>query len=902
MRDRTPSWIKGGLTWWARWVTRHAVWVLIAAPFVAGALGVYTVRNLGIDTDTGRMVDDELDYRRVYLAFQAEFPNQGDELLVLIEGSTPDLAEDATRALVRELRRDTANFESVYQPGGGEFFERQALLYMDVDSLASMVDRMEDLAEWLRDLERDPTIAGLSATLSRAMAEPADTDLRPFLGLVAATAYAATEGRFQPVSWQALMQGRAPTSSELRRIVILTPRLDDGKALRAGDAIGAVRTVASELGLNERNGIRIRLTGTVAIEHEELVTAVGGVRQAGLLALLMVTGILYLGLRSWRLMAAALATLVVGLIGTSAFAAFAVGDLNLISIAFAVLYIGLGIDYAIHLCLRYRELRLAGEDTDHALHTAVRQIGASLLLSAVTTAACFYAFIPTDFAGVSELGLIGGTGMFVSLLATLTLLPAILHLWPPNLSPRENGSAAPRGMPRMSRAVTRHTRLILTGAGVLTLAALVLVPRARFNHNPLDLRDPGTESIQAYRTLLADSTAKPLTVSVLRGDLDALRATATRVEPLDVVEGVRLIEDFLPGEQDSKLSLIARLGSTLGPPDESPAAPAPVQTVEGGTEDRVPDGAQDALRALQASLTEFRWRADPEEAEMARMLYQLLRRWDRYLAEWAPSARAEHAARLETALVGSLPARIRSLRVALEAEPIELASLPSDLRSRWIGINGSRRLQVIPRESLETTEELRRFIDGVRTVAPDVTGGPVSELETARVAVRSFRTALLWAVLATTALLLLLLGSPGAAALVVAPLIIAAIWTGAGTVVFGMRFNFANVIALPLLLGVGVDNGIHMVHRNRSEPDHDKGRTVGGIGAGTLATSTARAVLHSTLTTIASFGNLAFATHVGMASMGKLLTIGMFCVLAATLLVLPALLAATAPKEEARRA
>jgi hopanoid biosynthesis associated RND transporter like protein HpnN len=603
-------------------VTRHAVWVLIATPFVAGGLGVYTVRNLGIDTDTGRMVNDELEYRRVYLEYQAEFPNQGDELLVLIEGSTPDLAEDATRALVRELRRDTANFESVYQPGGGEFFERQALLYMDVDSLASMVDRVADLAEWLRDLERDPTLSGLSATLSRAMAEPADTDLRPFLGLVAATAYAATEGRFQPVSWHALMQGRAPTSSELRRIVVLTPRLDDGRPLRAGDAIDAVRAAALELGLDERNGIRIRLTGTVAIEHEELVTAVGGVRQAGLLALLMVTGILYMGLRSWRLMAAALATLLVGLIGTSAFAAFAVGDLNLISIAFAVLYIGLGIDYAIHLCLRYRELRLVGEDTDHALHTAVRQIGASLLLSAVTTAACFYAFIPTDFAGVSELGLIGGTGMFVSLLATLTLLPAILHLWPPKLSRRENNFSAPRGMPRMGRVVTRHTRLILTAAGVLTLAALILVPRARFNHNPLELRDPGTESIQAYRTLLADSTAKPLTVSLVRGDTDALRATARRVEPLDVVDGVRLIEDFLPGEQESKLRLIARLGSALGPPDGIQALPAPGEGRADGpgegsadgpgegsagvSEDSVPDVSQDALGALQASLTEFR--------------------------------------------------------------------------------------------------------------------------------------------------------------------------------------------------------------------------------------------------------------------------------------------------------
>lgn len=856
---------------------RRATWIVVATPFVAGALLLYTVRNLGVDTDTSRMVSDDLEYRRAYLAYQAEFPIHQGEVLVLVEGVTPDVAEDAARALATELRRDTAVFESVYRPGGGRFFDRQALLYMDADSLARMVDRVEEVGEWLRDLERDPTLRGLEATLSRAMRERPDADLRPFLGLIAASVYAATEGSFQPVSWQALLQGRVSEPSERRRLVVVRPRFD-GTAFPAGEAIGRVRTLVTELGLVERNGVQVRLTGTEVIEHEELLSAVGGVRQAGLLALVMVIGILYLGLRSWRLMAASLASLIVGLIGTSAFAAFAVGDLNLISIAFAVLYIGLGIDYAIHLCLRYRELRLLGESSDYALEHAVRQIGASLTLSAVTTAASFYAFIPTDFAGVSELGMIGGTGMFVSLLVTLALLPAILHLLPMRVGGSESGGGAPGGLPGAGRLVQRWGRPILGVAGVVTLVSLALVPRARFNHNPLDLRDPDTESVQAYRSLLADTAAQPLTISILRSDSEAARATAERVKLLSQVDGVRVLEDFLPGEQETKLGHIARLDSILTAPRASSEARAVIES--GG----------DPLGALQGSLTEYRWRAEPEQAALARQLYHLLRRWERRLAEWPVPGRAEHSARLETALVGSLPGRLDALRAALGAEPVELADLPDELRSRWIGIGGQRRLEVLPRESLETTDQLRRFIDEVRTVAPDVTGAPVSELETGRVAVGSFRTALIWALIAVSILLLLLLRSPIGAALVVGPLIVAGIWTGAAVVAFGLKFNFANVIALPLLLGVGVDNGIHMVHRDRS--GSEGGNPIGGEpGGGTLATSTARAVLYSTLTTIASFGNLAFASHVGLASMGKLLTIGMLSVLGATIVVLPALLA-----------
>jgi len=200
-----------------------------------------------------------------------------------------------------------------------------------------------------------------------------------------------------------------------------------------------------------------------------------------------------------------------------------------------------------------------------------------------------------------------------------------------------------------------------------------------------------------------------------------------------------------------------------------------------------------------------------------------------------------------------------------------------------VGKDGRYRIEILPSEPLVTNERLWSFVDDVRDVIPDATGQAVTELEAGRVASSAFRMGLLWASLATVILLLALLRNPRAVALVVGPLLLAAIWTAGLMSYFDLPFNFANVIGLPLLLGIVVDNGIHMVH-------HALGERPGESGP--MASSTSRAILFATLTTMASFGNLAFAPHVGMASMGKLLTIGMTCVLIATLVVLPALLEA----------
>jgi len=623
-KDLTERWFLA----WSRGVRRRARLIVWLTPLLTGGLALYTARTLGVNTDTSSLVSDDLEYRRVFKAFQNAFPGQADEIVVVIEGVTPGIADRAVRALAAELVTDTMAFASVYAAGSDPFFDQHGLLYLDVDSLRALRDRLEGSSLLLRDLDARPTLDGLADGLGDAVG--GSGDMAPILGLLTATAFAASEGRFVPVPWSVLVTGRAPEPRDRRRTLTLYPRLDFDNAVPGREALERVRGAARRLGLTERAGVRIRLTGSIAIQAEELVSAVAGARQAGLLALVSVAVILFLGLRSGRLIFATLATLTVGLIWTSAFAAVAVGTLNLISVAFAVLYIGLGIDYGIHLSLRYRARMAGGSSPGDAIDAAVSEVGPALALSALTTAACFYAFIPTDFTGVSELGLIGGTGMFVSFLVTLTLLPALLAVFP--LRSVSGAQRSLRGLPGLGAFVQKWRRPILGATALVTVAALTLVPEIRFDYNPLNLRDKGSESVIAYRALLADPVARPLTISVLRADSAAIAEVDDAVRPLDVVDGTRSIFDFVPPDQTPKLAILADLGRLLG---------------GGGQAANVASDSGSAH--LRETLNAYRWRGTPEERTAALRLFHVLGGWERRVEGWPEAERGAQTRALEAA-------------------------------------------------------------------------------------------------------------------------------------------------------------------------------------------------------------------------------------------------------------
>lgn len=871
---------------WIVWSASHARMVFLCGVGLALPMFWYGFTHIQVDADTGNLVSDRLPWRRAHSEMERAFPHLVDEIQVVIDGESPEIAMEAQSRLAAILRERTDIFSTVYAPGAGEFFDRHALLYSSTEELDALAARMHDYRWMWLALEENPTIGGLVSVLDRAAADSAiDFEPAPVLQAIGGAFYAGWKGHFFTFPWSDLTRGRRADSQELRRFVLAKPILDFSSSRPAGATMATIRRAAAQLNFDPR-AVRIRVTGSEAFEHESIDSALSDVPKLLIGALVLVSLVLFVALRSARLVAACLCVLFAGLAGTAAFAAVAVTRLNMISVAFAVLYVGLGIDYAIHFCLNYVEAR--GETRSHleALRLTGERAGVALFLSAVTTAFCFYAFMFTDFTGVADLGKIGGTGMFISFVVTLGFLPALLSLRPFRLpEPDADDSASrleaatrqPRPMAWLDRVVVRRSGYILLTAVVLGVMSAVLVPFVRFDQDAINMSDPDSESVRILRELLDDPNTAVRAVSMVEPDSARAETVAARLNKLDIVRGSLTLNAFVPENQEDKLATIRELAAGLGPvPDRVNDPPAASAT-----------GNPEHARRMEA-VERLRWTTmdlcrgqDSVTEASARQLLFLMVMWNSNLRRYPENTQVSKAARLEESLVGTLPAVQKRLRRALTANPVTRDSLPASLRERWVAANGSERVQVLPAERLDTPEQVRDFVEAVQAEEPAITGMAVENVELGKVTVRAFRLAFGLALLATAATLLLLLGDPRASAFVLLSLLLATLLTGAAAVVFDISFNISNVITLPLLLGLGVDAGIHIVHRHR-QPARD-----GEL----LDTATGRAILYAALTTMAGFGNLTLASHRAISGMGALLVVGMVSVMACTLIVLPAIMA-----------
>ncbi len=863
------------LSHWVEFVIRFAPWVLVSSAVVTGMLLYYTVNNLGISTDTTDMLSESVRFRLIHEEYKRAFPQYHNTLLIVIDGDTPDIAQDAGSALAGRLKREPGLFHSVYLPGGERFFKKHALLYLSPSELEDLADNLAKVQPFLAKLARDQSICGLFSILYSAVEAVMDgdeIDLSPLFERVNSAIEAVLNQRFYELSWLELMQGGKSDPDERRRFIMVRPRLDYSRLMPAKAAMEAVQRFAGELKLNRDNGIRLRITGDAALEYEEMQGVRRGALIAGLLAFVMVGVVLFAGLGSPRLVFSTLLTIIIGLIWTAGFATAAVGHLNMISVAFGVLYIGLGVDYAIHFCLRYKELMGQGNTCSESLSRTARDVGSSLVLCACTTSIAFYAFIPTAFAGVAELGIISGTGMFIGLFVNLTILPALLGLMPLSRKAIRPKMAQGRLTGVLLTLPGRHLNGIRAGALIVGVGALLLLSQVKFDRNTLNLKDPKSESVTTFVELLAQGKNSPWSLKVLAPNAETAREYADRLNLLDVVDKSVMIADFVPTGQDEKLAIIEDISLIVGPDQIA------IDRKRVYTNSEQITSLANLIQILEVFLT--RENHSPLSVE-AKHLLDGLRRLKACLGDQEGPLQGNTLKRLEKSLLASLPARLRDLRVSLSAGLVTKETLPGELVRRWVSGDGHYRIEVFPREDLNDDKKMRRFIAAVQKIAPDAIGYPVIILEAGDAVVRAFQQAFLLSLIAITLLLIILTRRKIDAILVLLLLLLAGALTGAATVLLDIPFNFANVIALPLILGIGVDNGIHMVHRMRTAPPAD-----GNL----LKTSTSRAVLLSGLTTISSFGNLALSPHPGMASMGQLLSIGIGLTLLCTLIVLPTLL------------
>ncbi|GGY01681.1 hypothetical protein GCM10007160_32050 [Litchfieldella qijiaojingensis] len=867
----TPR-LAAAFAYWVRLVVSRAGWFTLGTLLLAGLSLFHAANYLGIDTDTTNMLDPELPFQRAYDRYQQEFPQYEDTLVLVVQSETPETASEAAKRLVQRLGAEKDLIKAVYLPRGGDFFERNGLLFLKTEELTLLVDRLAQAQPLLARLADETSLARLFEVLAQAVgnAREGGLELERVLAEVDRAVVERLEGRNALVSWQQLMRGE-DVSKVAREIVIVQPRLDYSRVMAGRQAMEAVRETIRELGFDDSEGATtVRVTGKVALQFEELISTLEGARLAGLLALVFVMAVLYLGLGSLKLMSIALVTLFVGLSLSVGIATLIVGHLNLISIAFAVLYVGLGVNFAIHFLLRYRECLEAGEPPRVALVTTGHHMGVALTLCTVTTAIGFFAFVPTAFVGIAELGLIAGTSMFITLAVSFTLLPALLELtWPTTATKPGMALSMPGWTSRLLALPQHHWRAVCWGAGIAGLAAVALLPRLQFDADPLNLRDPTSESVTTLIELLAAEPFTRRNLVVLAQRPEEVAALSERLEALEAVDGTINLFDFVPPEQGEKLMLIEEMELLLGPV---------LLTASFTPRQRSADDVITALAELRQALRD----SEPESGSS-----EVTDRLGEHLAVLQERLERDTAARdrlfdgLRHQLLSTLPLSMQRLQMALQAQQVTLDTLPDDLLSRWRSPDGTYLVQVMPAEDLGQLEAQRHFIQAVRNLVPEVTGTPILQLESGDAVVKAFQQALLYAFGGISLVLLVILRNILLTLKVLVPLLLGSALTGAVMALTGIPFNFANVIALPLLLGVGVDNGIHMVYR-----EYYVNETVSNV----LQTSTARAILFGALTTTVSFGNLALSPHRGTASMGVVLAMGMILILLCTLVVLPALL------------
>jgi hopanoid biosynthesis associated RND transporter like protein HpnN len=633
----------------------------------------------------------------------------------------------------------------------------------------------------------------------------------------------------------------------------------DYAALEPGAAASeAIRAAARSLGLDAAHGVTVRLTGQVPLSDEEFATLA---QDAHLLLGAMfaaLLGILWLAVRSARVVIAILVTTIVGLIMTAAIGLLAIGRFNLISVAFIPLFVGLGVDFSIQFSVRSLAERLIHANLRAALIATGATIGRALALSAAAIGAGFFAFLPTSYVGVAELGTIAGLGMIVAFALCIVLLPALLMLLRPPA-----GRLAEVGFTMLAPVdtlVRRYRRAVLAGALVVAVVSCALLPLVRFDFDPLNLKSSKVESMAALQALSSDPDWTPDAINILSPSLAASEPLVRRLDALPAVSRTVTLNSFVPAQQKEKLALIGNAATLLKPVlDVAPLAPPSDPEL------------QQSLAGTAASLRRVAADATEAAAVSARRLADVLER----LQAATPDVRAAAA----FAVVTPLRVMLEQTRALLQAGPVTLKTLPPELVADWIAKDGRARIQVLPRDNGEDNASLRRFADAILAIAPDATGRPISISASGDTVVEAFLQAGLYSLLAIILLLAVVLRRAHDVLLTMLPVLLSGLLTFATCAALDLPLNFTNIIALPLLFGVGVAFNIYFVLAWRA------GET------GMLQSSLMRAVVFSALTTATAFGALWLSSHPGTASMGRLLMISLGWELLVTWLFRPALLA-----------
>jgi hypothetical protein len=847
---------------WVALCCARAKIVVALTLMLTACAAIYIGGHFAMTSDTEGLLSPHLAYLERGAAFDAKFHTGAAQIVVVVDGRTPELAESGAAALAARLAAHRELFGEVERPDAG-FFAREGLLYQSLPAVREQMSKLIAAQPFLGPLAEDPSLRGVMSSLSTAakgvtagQAKLADLD-GPITSLAAAMDKLRAGA---PVffSWSALVSGKPPARASLRRIVLVTPVLDFTTLRPGAKASDFIRESVHDLALDPFHGVFVRLTGAIPLQDEQFGSLTRGIVLIAAMALAAILLMLWLAVRLPRLIGAILLTMLIGLTAAMAGGLLIFHRFNVISVAFIPLFVGLGIDFGIQFTVRFRAEHGPDRTSRQALLAAAGGMGRSLILAATAIAVGFLAFAPTAYLGLSQLGVIAGTGMFMAVALNLTFLPALILLVDP---PHDGSFAEPgKGLERLDGFILSHRRWVLGIALGGALVSAALLPLLHFDFNPFHLQNTRAEAPSTLVELMRDPDQSPNTLELAAPSLVAADAMAARLARLPEVIQARTLSSFIPADQPAKLAAIKDASDLLGLTLDPLVTPPPPTDAEVAAS--LAATARD-LRA--AALTD----TGPTAAPARRLADDLA-----WLAVASPAVRA----RADQALVPGLKTMLAQVRLALQAGPVTRQTLPPELVRQWLTPDGQARVSLSPRGDGNDNSVLEHFIAAVRTFAPNATGDPIGILEGGRTIANAFLEAGILSFVAITVLLIAVLRRPRDVAITMAPIVLTGLLTLGSCVVIAQPLNYANIIALPLLFGIGVAFHIYFVMAWRSGAGH------------LLASSLTRAIFFSAMATATGFGSLWASSHPGTASMGKLLMISLLWTLVSALLFQPALM------------
>jgi uncharacterized protein len=849
-----------------RFSTRRS-WLVVALALMTtlAALG-FAATHFVMTTDTAALIAPTVPWRQQESAANAAFPQLRDVALVVVDGTTSEAAESAAARLTMAMAADDKHFRSARRPDGGAFFDTHGLLFRSEAQVRAATAALIGAQPLLGPLAADPSLRGIAHALDTALlgverGEARLTTLDRPLAQLTRAIDATADGRAAQFSWAALIDdGKGSLAAPRRRLILFQPRLDYGSLKPGAQATAAVYQTAQRLGIDHAHGVTVRVTGGAPLSDEEFSSLEENIGLVGLVMALAMLVTLWFATRSAKIVTAIMLTIIAGLVTTTAIGLLAVHTFNLISVAFIPLFVGLGVDFGIQIAVRYSAERRDGAGHAAALGNAAAALGTPLTLAAAAIVLGFAAFLPTAYVGIAELGIIAALGMIIALLFSVTLLPALLLLMQPGTLPHDTGFA--RAAP-LDRLLQRRRKAILWAFALSMAGSIALLPLVQFDFNPLHLRNPDGPAMRTLADLMRDPLRTPNTIDSLAPDARTAAARARRIAQLPEVAQVITLDSFVPADQPPKLAIIQDasllLDLTLNPFDLAPP-PTDAQTIS-------------ALQSTAATLHRLGNGADGTNARALATAFERIAAGDSGLRTRAAAV-----------LIDPLNVMLQQARDSLQAGPVSRETLPAAIVRDWTTPDGRARVQIFPRGNGDDNAVLARFTRAVQAVAPGATGLPVSTQAAAGTIAGAFVQAGIIALILVSLLLFAVLRNIREVAFTLAPVVLSGFLTLGTCVLIGQPINFANIIAFPLLFGVGVAFHIYFVMAWR------------GGATDLLQSSLARAVLFSALATGTAFGALWLSHHPGTASMGKILILSLAWTLVCALIFEPALLGPPARK------